>query len=194
MSQVNETISVLAVVCLSPQSFEQAPVIDANLFQRLARQTCRDTAGVDLGQTLGIKAKASVSLPNMPTLDGEEELIGRVKWMGSGSLNLPPGGECCIICKSELSGPVGNDMLVVEASPVTPLPSGVLLQPIVIPSAAIDANHFTVLVHNESLRDTVIPVGAVIGQLCQVDPVVPSTIDAETESTPTVRSPVYSVW
>lgn len=89
---------------------------------------------------------------------------------------------------------MGNDMLVVEASPVTPLPSGVLLQSMVVPSAAIDANHFTVLVHNESLRDTVISVGTVIGQLCQVDPVVPSKIDAETESTHTVRSPAYSVW
>lgn len=110
--------------------------------------------------------------------------------MGPGSLNLPPGAECCAICEVELNGPVGNDLLMVEASPVTPLPSGVLLQPMVIPGAALEVNHFTVLVHNESLRDTVIPVGTVIGQLCQVDPVVPSPkADAETVTPPTHLDP-----
>lgn len=60
----------------------------------------------------------------------------------------------------------------------------------VIPGAAVDINHFTVLVHNESLRDTVIPVGTVIGQLCQVDPVVLSPkIDAESVTPPTQLDP-----
>lgn len=189
---VNETISVLALICPSPQSPEQTPVIlgtNANLFQRLAR-LCKDTAGVDIGQTLGIQAKASVPFPDQSALDGEEEHVGKVKWMGPGSLNLPPGAECCAICEVELNGPVGNDLLMVEASPVTPLPSGVLLQPMVIPGAALEVNHFTVLVHNESLRDTVIPVGTVIGQLCQVDPVVPSPkADAETVTPPTHLDP-----
>lgn len=83
-----------------------------------------------------------------------------------------------------------NEMLMVEASPVTPLPSGVLLQPMVIPSAAVDVNHFTVLVHNESLRDTVTAVGTVIGQLCLAYPVVPSQkFDLETVSQPTQLDP-----
>lgn len=60
----------------------------------------------------------------------------------------------------------------------------------VIPGATVDVNHFTVLVHNESLRDTVIPVGTVIGQLCQVDPVVLSPkIDAESVTPPTQLNP-----
>lgn len=186
---VKETISVLALICLGPQSSEQTPVIlgtNANLFQRLAK-LCRDTAGVDIGQTLGIKAKASASLPDQSTLDGEEDEVGNVKWMGPGSLNLPPGGECCAICAVELRRPVGKDMLMMEASPVTPLPSGVLLQPMVIPGSAVEVNHFTVLVRNESLRYTVIPVGTVVGQLCPADPVVPSPkVEAET-MTPTTQ-------
>lgn len=40
----------------------------------------------DIGQTLGIKAKASVSFPSQPSLDGEEEQVGKVKWMGLGLL------------------------------------------------------------------------------------------------------------
>lgn len=60
----------------------------------------------------------------------------------------------------------------------------------VIPGAAVDLNHFTLLVHNESLRDTVIPVGTVIGQLCQVDPVVLSPkIEAESVTPPTQLDP-----
>lgn len=115
---------------------------------------------------------------------------GEVKWMGPGSLNLPPGAECGAICEVELSGPVGNDMLMVEASPITPLPTGVLLQPMVIPGAALDINHYTVWVHNESLRDTVIPVGTVIGLLCQVDPVVTSPkVDADSGTLPTQLDP-----
>ncbi|KAI3374517.1 hypothetical protein L3Q82_021004 [Scortum barcoo] len=189
---VKKTITVLALICPSSPSPEQSPVIlgtNVNMFRRLA-QLCQDTAGVDIGQTLGIQAKTSVSLPNQLTLDGEEDEVGSVKWMGPGSLNLPPGGECCAICEVELKRPVDKDILMVEASPVTPLPSGVLLQPIVVPGAAVDVNHFTVLVHNESLRDTVIPVGTVIGQLCPADPVAPSPrIRAETVTPPTQLDP-----
>lgn len=71
VTDVGETISVLALICPSPQSLEQTPVIlgtNANLFQRLAR-LCRDTAGVDIGQTLGIQAKASISFPSQSNLD-----------------------------------------------------------------------------------------------------------------------------
>lgn len=100
--------------------------------------------------------------------------------MGPGSLNLPSG----------LSGPVDTDMLMLEASPVTPLPSGVLLQPLVIPGTAPEVHHFRVLVHNESLRDVVIPVRTVIGQLCKVDPVEPSPrIEVETVTVPTQLDP-----
>ncbi|KAI3373196.1 hypothetical protein L3Q82_006512 [Scortum barcoo] len=83
---VKKTITVLTLICPSSQSPEQSPVIlgtNANMFRRLA-QLCQDTAGVDIGQT-------SVSLPNQLTLDGEEDGVGSVKWMGPGSLNLPPG-------------------------------------------------------------------------------------------------------
>lgn len=60
----------------------------------------------------------------------------------------------------------------------------------VTPGAAVDVNHFTVFVHNESLRDTVIPVGTVIGQLREVDPVVLSPkIDAESVTAPTQLDP-----
>lgn len=51
-----ETLSVLALICPGPCSPDQTPVIlgtNANLFKRLAR-LCRESAGVDIAQTLGI--------------------------------------------------------------------------------------------------------------------------------------------
>jgi len=93
---------------------------------------CRETTGVDIAQTLGIKAKNSMVHTDQATTEGEEDEIACVKWMGPGSLTLPPGGECCAICEVELRRPLGKELLMVEASPATPLPSGVFLQPMVL--------------------------------------------------------------
>lgn len=172
----NETLSVLALICPSPQSPEQTPVIlgtNANLFQRLAR-LCKETAGVDIAQTLGIRARDSTLNIDQSAIEGEEDDVGCVKWMGPGSLKVPPGGECVAICEVELKRPLDKDMLMVEASHTLPLPSGVLLQPMVVPSTAVEEDHLTVLIQNASLRDTIIPVGAVLGQLCPAYPVTPS--------------------
>lgn len=134
---------------------------------------CRETTGVDIAQTLGIKAKNSIVHTDQPSIEGEEDEMACVKWMGPGSLTLSPGGECCAICEVELKRPLGNNLLMGEASPTTPLPSGVLLQPMVVHGTAVD-DQLTVLIQNESKKDTVIPVGTVLGQLCHADPVVPS--------------------
>lgn len=186
-----ETLSVLALICPSSKSPEKTPVIlgtNANLFQRLS-MLCKETTGVDIAQTLGIKAKNSICHTDQPTTEGEEDEVACVKWMGPGSLTLPPGGECCAICEVELKRPLGKDMLMVEASPTAPLPSGVLLQPMVVHGTAVD-DHLTILIQNESKKDTVIPVGTVLGQLCHVDPVVPSLkVETEAVTVPTELDP-----
>uniref|UniRef100_A0AAQ4P6T0 ribonuclease H n=1 Tax=Gasterosteus aculeatus aculeatus TaxID=481459 RepID=A0AAQ4P6T0_GASAC len=184
-----EPLSVLALICPSPSSPEQTPVIlgtNANLFQRLSR-LCKETTGVDIAQTLGIKARDPVVHTDQSTAEGEEDEVGCVKWMGPCSLILPPA-ECCVSCDVELKQPLKKDMLMVEASPTAPLPAGVLLQPMVIQSAAVEEGHFTVLIMNESRKDIVIPVGIVLGQLCHADPVVPSP-KAGAETVPTKLDP-----
>ncbi len=186
-----ETLSVLALICPSSKSPEKTPVIlgtNANLFQRLY-MLCRETTGVDLAQTLGIRTKNSHVRTDTPITESDEGEVASVKWMGPGSLTLPPGGECCAICDVELKKPLGKDMLMVDASPATPLPAGVLLQPMVVHGTAVDG-HITVLIQNESLRETVIPVGTVLGQLCHADPVVPSLkVETETVTVPTELDP-----
>ena len=153
-----ETLSVLALICPSPQSPEQTPVIlgtNANLFQRLSR-LCKDTTGIgNIAQTLGIEAKKSIVHTEQPTTESEEDEVGCVMWMGPGSLTLPSGSGCCTICEVEWTKSQDKNMLMVEASPSVPLPSGILLQPMVVPSTSVDKDHFTVLLQNESLKDTV---------------------------------------
>lgn len=110
--------------------------------------------------------------------------------MGPGSLKAPPGGECVAICEIELKRLLDKDMLMVKVSPTVPLPSRVQLQLMVVPSTAVDEDHLTVLIQNESLRDTVIPVGIVLGQLCHADPVMPSPkTEAGTVAVPTELDP-----
>lgn len=90
---------------------------------------------------------------------------------------LNPGQEANIACKAEVKTDVDREILMVNAYLVAPLPAGVLLQPMVVPSGAVDVNSFRVLVRNESLRQTVIPVGTVIGSLQLTDSV--STMASE---------------
>ena len=58
---------------------------------------------------------------------------------------------------------------MVEASSTATLQSGILLQPMGIPSNAVDINRLTILVQNESLKEVTIPVRAVLGHLCVTD-------------------------
>lgn len=184
-----DTISVLALICPGPSSPDQTPVIlgtNANLFKRLA-QLCKDREGVDIAQVFGITVGADV-LPSevQSTKDAQmasdDSPVGTVIWEGPGSLSLSAEGDCCAICKIEFTERVENQVLMVDTSPSVTLPVGVLLQPMVVPSSVVDVNNFPVLMHNESKRTTIIPVGTVVGHLYPIDPVNPVTeVGVDTE-------------
>ncbi|KAL0196751.1 hypothetical protein M9458_005291, partial [Cirrhinus mrigala] len=175
-----ETISVLALICPGPSSPDQTPVMlgtNANLFKRLA-QLCKDRIGVDIAQTLGITVDGSATefpslITTQLTSDSSDDHVGSVIWGGPGSLTLSAEGDCCAICKVELTEEVGNQVLMVEAPPSVTLPLGVLIQPMVVPSRMVEVNNFPVLIHNESKRTAVVPVGTVVGHLYLIDPVNP---------------------
>ncbi|XP_052469911.1 uncharacterized protein LOC128026690 [Carassius gibelio] len=196
----HETLSVLALICPGPCSPDQTPVIlgtNANLFKRLAR-LCRESAGVDIAQTLGINVDSvSEELSCDPArISGEDEGVGSVRWLGPGPLSLSPGGDCVAICNVELNEPLGEEVLLVEASPDATLPVGVLLQPMVVPHSEMDVHHFPVLMHNESLKDTVIPVGTVVGHLYSAEPVIstPKTGEFDTNLINFGDSPIPETW
>ena len=71
---------------------------------------------------------------------------------------------------------------MVDVAPNDPLPGGVLLTPMVVPSYAVDTKKFTVLLQNESRREVEIAEGTVVGCLYPTD-VVKSVPKPETEPT-----------
>ncbi len=71
---------------------------------------------------------------------------------------------------------LGKTTLMVDASAVTSLPAGVLVQTIIVPSHAIENCQLLVLVQNESMKEVSLPVGTVLGYLYVADPVSPSPV------------------
>ncbi|KAK0137368.1 hypothetical protein N1851_026432 [Merluccius polli] len=143
-----------------PSTPDQIPVIlgtNASLFKRLAK-ICKEAAA----ETLGIRVDETVQNTTQVTCEGED--IGCIQWMGPGPLTLPAGEECRAVCCVKMEKPLDNEVLMVDASPTDPLLAGVLLQPMVVPSSEV-MNHFRVVVRNESVRDTVLPVGTVM-EIC----------------------------
>ncbi len=171
----DQTVTVLALICPQPRTADQTPIIvgtNASHIRRLVQQ-CKDN-GIDITQTWGIKACYSdnqLTAPGTAAALEEEGDIGCVLWQGPGPLILPPGGDCTAVCKVEYKLQVDKEILMVDSSPVAPLPAGVLFQPTVVPSEEVNVNHFRILVQNESLSETVIPVGTVIGHMYLTDAV-----------------------
>ena len=167
------TISVLALICPDPAGPDKTPVIlgtnaRASLPKRLA-QLCEDMPETCMARTMAIQ---SLCTEPSRSLHEERDEVGFVKWQGPGPLIIPAGCSCQAICKVEDDDSdilMVDEILMVEASSVSPLPAGVLLQPIVIPSFAVDANKFTVILQNESLKDATIPVGSIVGCLYTTD-------------------------
>lgn len=107
--------------------------------------------------------------PQSRTVD---EVLGQVKWQGPGPLSIAPGERRYATCKVERQTPISKDIVLIEAPATHQLPSGVFVQAGVLLSVDIDANNFTVLLHNESQKPTSIQAQTVIAEMYAVDTVV----------------------
>lgn len=125
-------------MCPSPRTPDQSPVIlgtSANLFKQLA-MLCQETAGVDIAQTLGIRINGLVQSGAMVVGEGDDA-VGWVKLKGPGSLTVPASSDCCAVCSVNLSQPLDKKVLILEDSFKFPLPAGVLLKTMAVPSSEI---------------------------------------------------------
>lgn len=164
-------MSVLALICPDPAGPDKTPVIlgtnaKASLPKRLA-QLCEDMPGSYVIRTMAIQNTCKES--SKPLQEEGNDEVRYVKWQGPGPLIIPAGCRYQAICKVEATEPLLDEILMVEAFSQNPLPADVFLQPMVIPSHAVDVNRFTVLIQNETLKDTTIPVGSIVGCLCPTD-------------------------
>lgn len=179
----SESLSVLALICPGPTSPDQTAVIigtNASLFTRLA-QLCKESTGTDIAHTLGIKIEPTLEkdIPSCSTgiipFD-MDDAIGCVKWPGPEPLSLSPRGEWCAKCEVEMTEPLEKTVLMIDASSVTSLPAGVLVQTVIVPSEAMENSQLLVPLQNESMKKVTIPVGTVLGHLYLADPVSPSSM------------------
>ena len=187
MSGVKGPVTVLALVCPEPQHGQQAPVIvgtNAFLFHRLW-DIAKETGSQHKVHSMKLQAvyKQIQSQENLPQRTVEEETIGQVKWQGPGPLLIAPGEKVYAICKVEKQSVSGNNIILIDDPVTQQLPAGVMIQPGVLPDTSIDANDFTVLLHNETQKPTSIQVGTVLAEMYAVDTVV-SPCSSDTVSDP----------
>lgn len=169
-----QTVPVLALICPSPKE-EQIPVIIGTNISHVRNlvQECRKE-GRDITKTLGIQvhSESHPTLTDSITLGSQDDQVGCVIWQGSSPLSLPPGEDLKVTCKVHFKQTVGEEILMVDSSSLTPLPGDVFLQPMVVPSKAVQVNNFRILVQNQSTRETIIPVGTVMGHIYRTEGVI----------------------
>ncbi|CAI5671484.1 unnamed protein product [Oreochromis niloticus] len=196
------TVPALALICPSPKE-EQIPVIVGTNTSHVRNlvQECRKE-GRDITKSLGIQIHRE-SLPTFTdsiTLGSQDDQVGCVTWQGSDPLSLPPGKDLQITCKVHFQQTVGKEILMFDSSPLAPLPGDVLLQPMVVPANAVQVNSFRILVQNQSARETVIPVGTVMGHLYRTESVIsmpskkPETTAFDSSQIDFGDSPVPEEW
>ncbi|XP_076850337.1 uncharacterized protein LOC143500204 [Brachyhypopomus gauderio] len=173
-----ETLSVLALICPGPKTPDQTPVIlgtNASLFRRLA-SLCNLNSSSMFAQALGINCKPiNNELTSLKEeSENPEEVVGFVKWEGPGHLVIPPLNSCRVQCRVDLHGSLPKGTLLIEANEAEPLPQGLLLQPVVAPTSAVDVNSFSVLLQNESMKEITVHEGKPIGQVQITDVAAPS--------------------
>lgn len=167
LTGAEETIAILALVCPDTQGPPQFPVIigtNASFFQRLT--ACNGTTNItNSGHSLRIQTQQNCQ---NPAADRPE---GQVKWEGPGTFNVPSCGERYPLYKVKSDKPSRKDIFLIETLSIDPLPAGLFVSPVVLPSSVVDVNNFRVLIHNETSKDFSIPAGTVIAHVFLTDTV-----------------------
>ncbi|KAI7813567.1 hypothetical protein IRJ41_020632 [Triplophysa rosa] len=172
----NQIVTVLALICPSAKTTDESPIIlgtNASHVRRLVQQ-CQEK-GVNLARTLGIKAVdlkgKEATGDGVPLGKTEEQDVGCVIWKGPDLLTLAPNSEIAVECKLELKQKVDKEILMVDFSFESPLPDGIFIQPMVIPGHVVNCESFCVLLANESMKQTTVQKGTVVGHVYLADSV-----------------------
>lgn len=191
-----KSVPVLALVCPDPRCSETIPVlIGTNVsgvrpFQSKATQKVMEnvkSVKVQVHEESYLPApdtKISKDDPNLP--------VAEVKWTGPGPLVIPPGTEHIAICKVKEKKNIGDIILITERAHSPALPPSVLVQPTVLFSKMLDPNKFLVLLRNESLKPTAIPMGTVIAHLHVAD-VVTDTPSSNANTVPAMDPSLFNL-
>lgn len=167
MTGVQQSISVLALVCPEPSGPKQVPVLigtNASMFTRLA-QLCKESAGVDIARTMPITLQKPKDAGNeVSDLQDPDDAVAEIRWSGPGLLSISPKSECQAICKVKVVKSIDKSILVVDQPTTSSSSPEVFVKPTIIPSSAIQVNNFPVLLRNVSQKEVCLPVGSVVAK------------------------------
>ncbi|CAI5676583.1 unnamed protein product [Oreochromis niloticus] len=165
-----ETIPVLALVC--PRCSDTIPVLVGTNVHKIKPVSATGKKG---RVEKVFPTKVNVQQPqNLPTIKSEsakddDSPVANVKWTGPGPLVIPAGKEHIAVCKVKDIHTIGDSILITERAASHALPPSVLVQPTVLFSKMLDRDKFLVLMRNQSLKDTAIPMGTVVAHLHVAD-------------------------
>ncbi|XP_061127111.1 uncharacterized protein LOC133147011 [Syngnathus typhle] len=190
-----KAVSVLALVCPDPRCSETIPVlIGTNVkgvrpFQSNSTQKVRENV-----KSVKVQVHKENYSPSSEKESPEDDTnlpVADVKWAGPGPLIIAPGTEHIAICRVKERKTLGDSILLTERAHSPSLPPSVLVQPTVLFSKMLDPNKFLVLLRNESLKSTAIPMGTVIAHLHVAD-VVTDTPSSHANIVPAMDPCVFN--
>ncbi|KAK7906968.1 hypothetical protein WMY93_015580 [Mugilogobius chulae] len=188
-----KSVPVLALVCPDPRCSETIPVlIGTNVSGIQPFKSSANKEDAENVNSVKVQVQENKHLPGpavSPTKD-KDLPVAEVKWSGPGPLVIPPGSEQVVICKVKENQDIGDSILITERAHSPSLPPSVLVQPTVLFSKMLDPNKFLVLLRNESLKQTAIPMGTVIAHLHVAD-IVTDSPSSNTKTTPAMDPSLF---
>ncbi len=117
---MEESLSILALVCPDPQGPPQVPVIigtNASFFKRLSTLS-QGMDGSSVAHALKIQTRHTTI--HLPQLRENEKLPdkpeGKVLWIGPGDCVVPPRGEVHAVCQMETDKPLRTEIFIVDTA------------------------------------------------------------------------------
>ncbi len=179
---MEESLSILALVCPDPQGPPQVQVIigtNASFFKRLAALS-QGMEGSSVAHALKIQTRHTPI--HLPQLRENEKLPdkpeGKVLWIGPGDCVVPPRGKVHAVCQMETDKPLRTEIFIVDTAEEDSLPAGTFITPLVLPSTAVDGKNTQVLVHNKTSKDISIPAGTVVTHVYPTDTLAVPSVDS----------------
>ncbi|XP_073318838.1 retrovirus-related Pol polyprotein from transposon 412 [Pagrus major] len=142
--EVDEEVSVLALICPDPPSPDSVPVIIGTNCKKLRSLQKHCDEIENQGQVHALRISTFPTGKPPSSCNPPMDVVGQVKWQGPGPLPIPPGGVHYAMCKVEQFHPMDKSILMIEADVMTDLPDGVVVPPVVLPPSAMDINVYLV--------------------------------------------------
>lgn len=190
-----KSVPALALVCPDPRCSDNTPVlVGTNVSKVRPYNSNQEVEESDSVRVLKVNVPEQEAQPLPDTRSSRDNHndspVADVKWSGPGPLVIPADSEFIAICKVREKRSLDDSVLITERASSPALPPSVLVQPTVLFSKILDKNKFLVLLRNESLKATSIPMGTVIAHLRIAD-MVTEVPNPKSKTSPKIDSSLF---